>query len=206
MDRFHFCKKKIIWTSLRLAKWREEGEYWGTIALFWEMQRVWVNVWGDTVWCPRWAVPRLEWELDPNVGAANPGSLVFSVPFGTGHEGASWPACFLFSFSPSLPVHSSPPAICSRFSWHCSWRVQYFFWPTEGEGRCLRVRQNLTCALLGFVIHNIQTKTWNLSALNFGLGQIFLWLCSLHLPLLSNTQSPLVAQKPGTFYSPGSDS
>ena len=132
--------------------------------------------------------------------------LCSPVPFGTGHEGASWPACFLFSFSPSLPVHSSPPAICSRFSWHCSWRVQYFFWPTEGEGRCLRVRQNLTCALLGFVIHNIQTKTWNLSALNFGLGQIFLWLCSLHLPLLSNTQSPLVAQKPGTFYSPGSDS
>lgn len=34
-----------------------------------------MNVWGDEVLYPRWAIPHLEWELDTNVGAANPVSL-----------------------------------------------------------------------------------------------------------------------------------
>jgi len=74
------------------------------------MQRVWVNVWGDTVWCPRWAVPRLEWELDPNVGAANPGSLVFYyVALFLLVQAMKVLAGQLVSFFPSLPLFPSIP-------------------------------------------------------------------------------------------------
>lgn len=36
-----------------------------------------MHVWGDKVLCPRWAVPHLEWELDLNVGVADPMSSGF---------------------------------------------------------------------------------------------------------------------------------
>lgn len=34
-----------------------------------------MNVWGDEVLYPRWAIPHLVWELDPNVAAADPMNL-----------------------------------------------------------------------------------------------------------------------------------
>lgn len=65
----------------------------------------------DKVLCPRWAVPHLEWELDPNVGAANPLSLGFySValfPLVTAVEVQQ--AGQLVAFFPSLPPFFSTP-------------------------------------------------------------------------------------------------
>lgn len=100
----------------------------------------------------------------PRVGTCEPWFLLCSpVPFGTSCEGVSWSACFLSSFPPSIPVHSSAPPTCSRFSWHCSWTVQYLFWD-QGRGRTLLKnlsKPNLYSAeLWSYVIYRLKLEIW----------------------------------------------
>lgn len=132
------------------------GLVFGIFALLWEIQTVWINVWGNTVLCPKSAIPHLGWKLNGNskcwsCKSCEPCFLLCSlVPFGAAKEEL---AGQLASFSPSLlpflstSLHSpfatdSPGAGLGG----ASTSSHYQGW----EGCRLKINQNLICALLGY--------------------------------------------------------
>lgn len=160
-----------------------------------------LDVWGEEGLHPRWTIPYLEWELDPKMGAANPWCECAALFPGTSWEGAVQ----LLSFSPLSPSMLSTPIMQ-----HILLALVWGRWVQDlsqylGRRRTLlKSWSNLKLLCCVVVICDTWTKIWNLGELNFGLILISLWLWSLHLPLLPNTLSPLVAQKPGTSDSLGS--
>lgn len=168
------------------------GLVFGIFALLWEMQTVWINVWGNTVLCPKSAIPHLGWKLNGNskcwsCKSCEPCFLLRSlVLFGAAMEelaGSLLP--FLL-----LSFHSHPPSplpICHGFSWCWSWRGQYLF-SLPGLGRMPtknKSKFNLCSAgLCSYVTQRLKLEIWMQTWI-----QVFLWLWSLCLPPLSNTQS-----------------